>query len=139
MSQENVELVRRLFEVLNQGGADAVVDAGFLSPQIVFDASRSGIPGVGVFHGREEVRRFFKDDWFAVFPFEDWVIQIDQLIDDGDRVIFKSRQHGRGATSGAVAAALELGNIFTLSEGQVVRVTLFGRPEEAFEAAGLRE
>ena len=139
MSQQNVEIVRRLFEVLNQGGADAVVEAGFLSPKIVFDASRSGIPGVGVLHGREEVRRFFKDDWFAAFPFEEWEIQIDQPIGDGDRVIFKSRQHGRGRTSGAVAAALELGNIFTLSEGQVVRVTLFGRPEGAFEAAGLRE
>jgi ketosteroid isomerase-like protein len=138
MSQENVEIVRRLFEVFNRGGPDAVIEAGFLSPRIVFDASRAGIPGVGVLRGREEVRAFFKEDWFGAFPFEAWEIQIDQPIDDGDRVIVKSRQQGRGASSGA-PTALELGNIFTFSNGQVVRLTVFGRPEEAFEAAGLSE
>jgi limonene-1,2-epoxide hydrolase len=138
MPQENVEIVRRLIKVMNQGGPDAVVEAGFLSPEIVFDASRAEIPGVGVLHGPEEVRAFFKNDWFGAFPFEEWEIQIDEPIDAGDRVIFRSRQQGRGASSG-VAAALELGNIFTLNDGQVVRMTIFGRPDEALEAAGLSE
>ena len=138
MSQENVEIVRRLIEPVNRDGPDAVVEAGLLSPEIVFDATRADIPGVGVLRGQEAVRRFFKDDWFGVFPREEWEIHMEEPIADGDRVIFKSRQQGRGASSG-VEAALELGNIFTLSKGQVVRMTMFGRPEEAFEAAGLSE
>ena len=138
MSQENVDLVRRAYEVFNQGGPEAVISAGIWSPEIVFDASRANIPGVRVLHGPEEVRTFFKEDWLGAFPFDEWEIQIEEPIEDGDRVIFKSRQQGRGASSG-VEAALELGNIFTLSKGQVVRMTMFGRPEEAFEAAGLSE
>jgi ketosteroid isomerase-like protein len=138
MSQENVEIVGRAFETFNRGGPDAVIEAGFLSPEIVFDASRAGIPGVGTLRGQEEVRAFFKEDWFGAFPFEEWEIQIEQLVDDGDRVIFKSRQQGRGVSSGATAA-LELGNIFTLHNGVIVQMTLYRRPDEALEAAGLSE
>src|SRR3954447_22560502 len=138
MSEENGEVVRRLFEVFNRGGPDAVIEAGFLSPEIVFDATRAGIAGVGVLRGREAVRRFFKEDWFGAFPFEEWEIHIEEPVSDGDRVIVTSSQQGRGASSGA-AAALKLGNIFTLRNGQVVRMAVFGRPEEALEAAGLSE
>jgi len=138
MSQENVEVVRRLFEVLNRAGADGVIEAGFLSREIVFDASRSGIPGVGVLRGQDEVGTYFREDWFGAFPFEEWEIHIDEPIADGNRVIVKSRQQGRGASSG-VAAALELGNIFTLRNGEVVHIAVYGRPEEALEAAGLSE
>ncbi len=54
MSQENVELVRRAMEEFNRGGAAAVINGGFLSPEVVFDGSRSGIPGVGVIRGQDE-------------------------------------------------------------------------------------
>ena len=47
MSEENVELVRRAYEVFNQGGAEAVISAGIWSPEIVFDFSPSEIPGLG--------------------------------------------------------------------------------------------
>jgi hypothetical protein len=53
-------------------------------------------------------------------------------------VIFTSRQQGRGASSGA-ATALELGNIFTLRNGEIVRMEIYGQPEDALEAAGLSE
>jgi hypothetical protein len=44
MSQENLEVVGRLFDLLNRGGADAVI-------------------GWAPF-----ARRFFKEDWFGAFP-----------------------------------------------------------------------
>ena len=64
--------------------------------------------------------------------------QIEEPIDHGDQVIFTSRQQGRGASSGA-ATALELGNIFTLRNGEIVRMEIYGQPEDALEAAGLPE
>jgi ketosteroid isomerase-like protein len=63
---------------------------------------------------------------------------VDQLVDHGDQVIAISRQRGRGASSG-VAAELEQGLIFTLRDGEVVRVEIYGDPEKALEATGLRE
>jgi hypothetical protein len=56
----------------------------------------------------------------------------------GKRVIFTSRQKGRGASSGA-ATALELGNIFTVRNREIVRMEIYQRPEEALEAVGLSE
>ena len=138
MSEENVALVRRTLEEFNRGGAAAVISGGFLSNEIVFDASRSGIPGLGTIRGRDEVRAFFEEDWFSAFPFEEWEIHIDEPIDHGNQVIFTSRQRGRGASSGATTA-LELGNIFTVRNGEIVRMEIFVPPEAALEAAGLSE
>jgi ketosteroid isomerase-like protein len=138
MSRENVELVRRLFEEFNRGGPAAVVRGGFLSAEVVFDASRADLPGIETIRGPDEVRAFFEEDWFEVFPFEEWEIQIEEPIDRGDQVIVISRQQGRGASSGA-AAVLELGNIFSIRNGEIVRIQVYGRPGEALEAAGLSE
>jgi len=138
MSEENVEIVRRVMEAFNQGGPAAAINSGLLSPEIVFDASRAEIPGVGTLRGQDEVRTFFEQDWFGAFPFEEWEIHIEEPIERGDHVIFKSRQQGRGASSGA-ASALELGNIFTIHNGEIVRMEIFRDPDEALEAGGLSE
>jgi uncharacterized protein len=138
MSQENVEVVRRTFEVFNQGGVIAAFSTGLLSPELVFDPSASGIPGAGVYRGYDEIRAFFEEDWFEAFPFEEWELEVEEVIDHGDQVIAMSRQRGRGAGSG-VAAELELGNIFTLRGGEIVRIEVVRDRTKALEAAGLRE
>ena len=138
MSEENIEIVRRVITALNRGGPDAAVNTGFLADEVVYDGTQSGIPGVSVFRGIDDVRGFFERDWFAVFPFEDWELHMDEPIDSGDQVIFTSHQRGRGASSGA-GTALTLGNIFTIRTGQIVRMQIFQRPDAALEAAGLSE
>ena len=138
MSQENVEVVRRYFEVFNEGGIEAVISGGFWSPEVVWDTSPSGIPGIGVYRGYDEIRSFFEDDWFKTFPFEDWEIDVEELIDLGDQVLVISRQRGRGATSG-VGAELEQAHIVTLRDGEVVRAVSYLDREKARKAAGLSE
>jgi ketosteroid isomerase-like protein len=138
MSQENVEIVRRSFELFNEVGADAFGSSDLWSPEWVLDASRTGIPGLGVYRGRKEIETFFREDWFGAFPFEEWEVHVRELVDHGDRVTGISRQQGRGASSG-VGAALELANVFTLRDGQIVRLELYRDLDEALEAAGLRE
>jgi ketosteroid isomerase-like protein len=138
MSQENVEIVRRAYEVFNQRGAETVISSGLWSPEVVFDPSPTGIPGLGVYRGYDEIRRFFEQDWFAVFPLEGWELEVEELIDHGDQVVVISRQRGRGASSG-VMAELELGNIFTLRDGEIVRFVIYRDRNKALEAAGLRE
>jgi len=138
MSQENVELVRRAFGLFSEGGPEAVIRAGFWSPEIVFDMSPSEIPGLGVYRGHDEARALFEEDWFGAFPFEEWEVVLEELIDAGDQVVAISRQRGLGASSGATAE-LEQGLIFTLRDGAAVRVEIYGDPKKALEAAGLRE
>ena len=138
MSQENVEVVRRAFDSFNRGGVDACVSDGVWSPEIVWDATPTGIPGIGAYRGREEVKRFFEDDWFKSFPFEAWELELEEVLNPGDQVVAMGRQRGRGASSG-VAAELEFAQICTLRDGQVVRVDTYLDREKALEAAGLRE
>jgi ketosteroid isomerase-like protein len=138
MSQENIEIVRRAFETFNRGGPEAVIAEGFWSTELVWDFSPSGIPGLGVYRGHDEVRSFFADDWFQAFPFEEWEVELDELIDNGDQVIAMSRQRGRGATSG-VGAELEQAHIFTFRDGVTVHVESYLDRVKALEAAGLSE
>ncbi|HXF00622.1 MAG TPA: hypothetical protein VN458_09785 [Solirubrobacterales bacterium] len=56
MSQENVEIVRRAYEAFNQDGADALTSTGLWSPELVLDASGTGIPGIGIYRGIKEVK-----------------------------------------------------------------------------------
>ena len=138
MSQENVELIRRGYELFNAGGPQAVISAGIWSPEIVFDFSLSDIAGLGVYRGHDQIRAFFEEDWFGSFPFEEWEVAVDELIDHGDQVIAMSRQRGRGVSSGA-AAELELAQICTLRGGEVVRVETYLDRKQALEAARLSE
>ena len=62
MSRENVEIVRAGFDAFNQGGPDAASSDGFWSPEIVWDTSPSGIPGLGVYHGYDEVKSALVDN-----------------------------------------------------------------------------
>jgi ketosteroid isomerase-like protein len=108
------------------------------SPEIVYDFSPSEIPGLGVYHGYDEIRAFFEEDWFGAFPFEDWEVVLDELVDHGDQVIATHHQRGLGAGSGA-ATELEQVLIVTLRDGAVVRVEVYGDPEKALKAVGLEE
>ncbi len=135
MSLEKVELVRRSNEVFNRDGAVAVESSGLWSPEVVFDFSSTGIPGLGVYRGRDEVRAFFDEDWFAAFPFEEWRVEITELIDHGDQVIAISRQSGRGTTSGATSE-LDFVQIITIREGQIVSDEFFLDRATALKALG---
>jgi ketosteroid isomerase-like protein len=138
MSQENVEVVRRAYEAFNQGGPEAVISEGLWSTELVWDFTPSGVPGLGVFRGLDEVRTFFEADWFRAFPFDEWELVLDELIDNGDQVIAVSRQRGRGGTSG-VETELEQAFIFTLRDGEIVRIEGYLDRDKALEAAGRSE
>jgi len=75
---------------------------------------------------------------FRAFPFEEWEVELDEVVDHGDQVVAIGRQRGLGASSG-VAAELQQGIIFTLRNGKIVRAEVYGDPEKALNAAGLSE
>jgi ketosteroid isomerase-like protein len=138
MSEENVELTRRAFVAFNREGVEAFDNTDLWSPEIVFDATPSGVPGMGVYRGYDEVRRFLEEDWFGVFPFEEWELELEELIDHDDHVIAMCRQRGRGTSSG-VAAEVEFAIIESFRDGQLVRSDFYLDRGKALEAAGLSE
>ena len=106
-------------------------------PEIVWNMSPTGIPGLGTYRGSDELRSFF-EDWFSTFPFQEWEQELDEVIDCGERVVALTRQRGRGSGSGAVAREAAYAQVIKLREGRVVEVDMYIR-DKALEAAGLSE
>jgi ketosteroid isomerase-like protein len=132
MSQDDVEFVKEFTERFAAGGN---VTDRYFDPEIVWDASASGLPSAGIYHGHEGVRRFFRD-WLA--PWDDYEIEAREYIDAGDAVVLVFRQAGTGRGSGIRTERDFFGN-YELENSKVVRFRLFATREQALEAAGLSE
>jgi ketosteroid isomerase-like protein len=134
MSQEKMELVRRIYALLDQGD-EAVFDLA--SPEFVFDFSRRLIDPV-VLRGRDEVRAWSVREW------EMWEgghtrWQPEELVDAGDKMLAFIRTTGRGKASGVDVEAY-VWNVWTFLDGKPVEWTYFGEDRAAaLEAAGLSE
>jgi ketosteroid isomerase-like protein len=71
--------------------------------------------------------------------FSDLRIEAERIIDlSGDRVLVLSRHIARGKQSG-VPIEHEVGDLFTLHDGKIVRYDSYWNRAKAFEAVGLRE
>jgi ketosteroid isomerase-like protein len=70
---------------------------------------------------------------------EDWRGDIDRVVDLGsDRLAVFGRFRARGHGSGAEVSG-RYGQLWSIREGRILRVRTYANPEEALEAAGLRE
>ena len=136
MSQENVEVARRLFEAAGRRDTDALLE--IYDPYIVWDASRTqrGAITGKVVQGREDLLRWLRE-WYEVWETMDDVLE--ELIDAGQqRVVSIMTQRGRGKASG-VKVENSLGAVWTVQDGKVIRAVWFPSPAQALEAVGLSE
>ncbi|MDQ3729214.1 MAG: nuclear transport factor 2 family protein [Actinomycetota bacterium] len=136
MSHENIELVRRVYNAVAAGDAEAVL--ALYDPEAEFDFSRSPFGSVTsqtVYRGHEGLRCFFRERYEVWQEVEDGY---EELIDAGDHVISAVTSRGRGRGSGVEVERTHYG-VWSIDAGKVVRVEWFGTRAEALEAAGLRE
>jgi ketosteroid isomerase-like protein len=90
----------------------------------------------GEWQGLEAFARAFVDYLHA---FADLRTEAEEIIDlDDDRVLVLARQRAKGKLSG-VRIDHELGELFTLRAGKVVRYDSYWDLAQALEAAGLSE
>jgi ketosteroid isomerase-like protein len=139
MSQENVEIVRRLIEAWNRNEQEAAVPlervVPFLDPSVIFDATRR-IIDPKTYEGIEGIRAMLaeRDELWGEFRMEP-----DEFVDGGDRVVAIGRRVSTGRGSG-VEVNQPMVDVFTLHGGRVVRCEIgYSDRAEALEAAGLRE
>jgi ketosteroid isomerase-like protein len=128
MSQENVEIVRRIDAAIHAKDMHALLAEHHSDVEIV--VLRSEIEGP--YRGHDGLRRMATDMFEANFG-----QRIDEVRDLGDnRVLVLGRQH---ATPRGVRWEHSLAEIFEIEGGKVARLQAFRTVEEALEAAGLRE
>ena len=134
MSQENVEIVRRVYALLDEGD-ETVWDLA--SPGFVLDFSRRLIDPV-VLRGRGQVQAWYDREmemWEG--GHNRW--EPKELIGAGDKVVAFIRTSGRGKASGVEVEAY-VWNVWMFRDGKGAEWTYFGEDQAAaLEAAGLSE
>jgi ketosteroid isomerase-like protein len=132
VSQENVELVRRIYEAFAMRGPEEA--ARHLDAEIEWVPPQDA-PTAGVWRGPDAARAELAE-WSSQFHDYAWEPEGFIAAPDG-RVVVVGHQRGRGRASGAEVRADEV-HVWTLRGGKAVRLEMFGRVQEALEAVGLQ-
>ena len=136
MSQENVEVVRRLHDAFRRRDFETAV--GYCHPEVEIypaletaDTDPSDIP----VRGRDGMKAFFETIYE---PWQEMTVELQEVRDDpDDRVLAVERWHTRGRDEIAIDTMLI--DVYSFRDGLVVRVDGFRDKAEALEAVGLRE
>jgi uncharacterized protein len=131
MSPGNVDVVRRLYSALSAVDASDVIEC--VDPNVEWIPDRR--VGEYPIAGRERVFEFFAD---RASMFGEFEVEVEELLERGDRVLAFLRLRGSGAASGA-QFEIRVAHLWTLRDGKVVRGEGYGNRGEGLKAAGLRE
>ncbi len=131
MSQENVELVRRLNECFAPGEHEWPFTV--YHPEIVWEPIQ--VTGIDpVYRGHEGVRRGWRD-WFSAFS--DVEFEIERYIDAGEEVVVILRVKAVGRASGVPTELGPYAQIWTIRDGLCVAMQVYADVEEGLRAAGV--
>jgi len=90
-------------------------------------------PGAETHRGPDGLRKAF-DSWFEIW---EWMhLEIEDITDVGDRVLFTLHQRAKGRGS-EIEIEITSFNVYSFRDGKVSRIQLFTERQPALEAAGL--
>lgn len=127
MSQENVELVRRIYDAWERKESARefiAADLEYVNPSYAVEP--------GVLRGRKSLA-LVRD------TYTDFELSVESLLDtDGDDVVVLAHYTASGPGSG-VRVSGEHGYVWTVRDGVAVRFRWFQSHQEALEAGGLQQ
>ena len=133
MSQENVEIVRRSIEARNKD-LDEWLSFFDRDVQAIDLLTAAGMPTED--RGIDELRRAV-ERWQE--SFDDWQVEVLELVDLDEMVLAEVRFHGQGRGSGANVSVIQV-DLYRVRDGLIIEHRAGYRSrEEALEAAGLSE
>ena len=136
MSQENVEVIRGMYEAWLAGDVHAVYATFDENIELNPDREATWV-GIGqVYRGHAGMRSYMASVYEA---FEDYRPEVEDLIDVGDEVLTLAIEHGRGRGSGAGVQSNKTAHVWTLRDGKAVRLDLYLDRDKALNAVGLAE
>lgn len=146
MSQENVEIVRRLLGAFEQGDLvplfrDDTINASltaasepFFTPDFECVFVREDV-GRAAYFGLDGLRAAWLD-W--LLPWDSYSARVEDLIDGGDgRVVVLTHDHARPKGSGTEVSFMGA-PVWTVRDGKVARIEFYWNRDEGLKAAGLK-
>jgi ketosteroid isomerase-like protein len=131
MSAENVEIVRQGYEEFLATGVPV---ERTMAPEFVWDMSTfHNWPERQTYDGAAGAREFISD-WVSAW--EDWRLEVRELIDAGDDVVAIVHQSGRSKTTG-LEVDMDFAQVWTIKDGMQTRMRMYSAPDEALRAVGL--
>ncbi len=137
MSQENVEIVRRLLEAHRSEDIDAGVETfvALSDPTVEFTSIMAAVAPV-TYRGHDGIRRYLRE---LATSWSEWRMEPEEVFELGNGSVFAAfRSHLVGEQSGAAVEA-ERAGVFVLFDGKIVSGRIYPTREQALEAAGLPE
>jgi ketosteroid isomerase-like protein len=138
MSQENVEVVRRLFaafESVDVGNFERRFDEvrEILDPEVEWVAAPHSLLATEEYRGSDGVRRFWTQ---FLSTWDEYRVEVEELVDAGDQVVAVMRLRGRTHER---EIDQPRSSLLTLRGGKIVRIEPFASRDDALGAAGLQE
>jgi len=138
VSEDNVEIVRRIWDAWERRDTDAVF--ALYDPAIVWETHGNPVFGGslqdGIYQGYDGMRQFYRE-W--VDSFDVWQAHAETFIDARDNVVVGYRASGRGRVSGIELSNRVFWLVYGIRNGLVIRIDLFAEKAQALEAAGIPE
>ncbi len=132
MPEGNVETFRRVIDAFNRQDMETV--ASVLDGGSEWDWSRSIGRDKAVYRGREAILRFWEE---FTGGFEEIRIEIDDVVEEGDRLLATMLSVMRGR--GGIEVEARNAWLITLRDGKLARLEMFQTKAEALAAAGLSD
>jgi ketosteroid isomerase-like protein len=135
MSQQNVESFKRAVEANNRRDVEAFLEE--LDPEVEWHPGLPALLGgeATVGRGHEGARALLRDVYDALAVFH---LEISEIRDLGDRIVAFGRMHARGRESGAETES-PWNYVVDYKNGKATLIRTYLDPQEALDAAGLRE
>jgi ketosteroid isomerase-like protein len=132
VSQENVEIVRRVIEAFNRRDFDMALRD--VTPDATLDMTHSRGPDAGVYVGRDAIKRLWTD---ITEPFEQQTMVPHEFIPHGEHVVVPITSHmtGRGGIEVEAKSAM----VATFRDGHMVWWTMYQDRADALKAVGLEK
>ena len=131
MSQENVEIVRRMWDAFL--AADVQTALSFYAPDVEWDGTN--LPDGQIGSGHEAILGHVAR-WAEAW--NDWTVEVERVVEAGsDQVILFVREKGR--SDSGLTVDERHAELYTLRDGKIVRRQGFSDPRQALDAAGVSE
>ena len=133
VSEDNVELQRRMIDAFNVGDIDEFIR--FTDPSVEMHSAFAAIGGA-VYRGHDGLRQWQKD--FEGTWGDDVWVEVETYFDLGDDVLVHFVLHGQGL-QGGMPAAMPSALAATWRNGAILSFKVFAHREDALAELGLSE